>query len=480
MSTSTQLRVLVVGASIAGPAAAYWFARAGAKVTVIERFPQLRTNGQAVDIRTVGVTVMRKMAGMEAAVRAKLAPIKGISLVDTAGRPFATIQPTGNPDQQSIVSEYEILRGDLSKILFDLTKNNPNITYIFGEQISSIQYHSPDDTNSPVTVTFTNGHLSPTVFDLIVACDGAASRTRALAFDCPVRAHTHAINAWTASFTIPTDLLNGSTTGQCHSAPGGRFMAFGPDKQPGTNRVTVMGIYSRKDSDAMIPFREAQKQGEAALRQFVVDFFLPSPNPTTTTIDSDLFTSKPAAGPNQSSVWPLTPQILTPLLTSTAPAQDFHASELLQVKPLSLHRGRIVLVGDAGYAPGPTGAGTSLALAGAYVLAGEISRQIHLQRLEGRHHQGNAGEGGRDVRLDLEAALRRYEEVMKPIVEQGQTVPWFVPGVMAPQTRLGLWVRNVVLWAVCGTGGLGWVQRWAGWAFAKREEGGLPEFEWDN
>lgn len=66
----SNLKVLVVGASIAGPTAAYWLAKAGANVTVIERFSKLRTSGQNVDIRSCGVTVMRKMPGMEEAVRA--------------------------------------------------------------------------------------------------------------------------------------------------------------------------------------------------------------------------------------------------------------------------------------------------------------------------------------------------------------------------------------------------------------------------
>lgn len=81
----SQLRVLVVGASIAGPMAAYWLAKAGATVTVIERFPKLRTNGQAIDIRTTGVTIMRKIPGMEAAVRARTTQMEGISFVRDDG-----------------------------------------------------------------------------------------------------------------------------------------------------------------------------------------------------------------------------------------------------------------------------------------------------------------------------------------------------------------------------------------------------------
>ncbi len=131
--------VLVVGASIAGPMAAYWLAKSGARVTVIERFPRLRTNGQGIDIRTTGVTVMRKIPGMEDAVRAKTTQMEGMSFVRDDGRPYGIIRATGNPDQQSLVSEYEIFRGDLAQVLFDLSKDNENVQYVFGEQIASMQ-----------------------------------------------------------------------------------------------------------------------------------------------------------------------------------------------------------------------------------------------------------------------------------------------------------------------------------------------------
>ncbi|KAI9355629.1 hypothetical protein DFJ73DRAFT_254201 [Zopfochytrium polystomum] len=97
---SSNLRVLIVGASIAGPTAAYWFARLRARVTVVERFPALRTNGQGIDIRTVGVTVMRRMPGMEAAVLAKKSALEDISFLGPDGRPVATFRATGDPDQR--------------------------------------------------------------------------------------------------------------------------------------------------------------------------------------------------------------------------------------------------------------------------------------------------------------------------------------------------------------------------------------------
>ena len=62
-------RVLVAGASIAGPALAHWLRRRGAEVTVVERAPELRPGGQAVDARGVAKEVIRRM-GLDAAVRA--------------------------------------------------------------------------------------------------------------------------------------------------------------------------------------------------------------------------------------------------------------------------------------------------------------------------------------------------------------------------------------------------------------------------
>jgi len=422
----SKLRVLVVGASIAGPTAAYWFAKAGASVTVIERFPKLRVGGQSVDIRTIGVTTMRRMTGLEAAVRAKVAPIEGISLIDTKGKPYGTIKTTGDPDQQSLVSEYEIFRGDLSKILYDMTKDDRNIQYVFNEHIAAIRR---DDNSGPVTVEFANG-LPVAPFDLVVACDGATSRTRALGFDCGVRDHFEPVNSWAAYFTIAQDLVNGSRIGHAYSAVGGRFIAVGGDASGG-NRVVAMAIHPRPSSpngpDDMAPFREAAAKGDDALKRFV--------------------------GAHISDAGWKCKEIAEGL----ASADDFYATEIVQVKSPALFKGRVVLVGDAGYAPGPTGMGTSLALAGAYVLAGEVAR-----------HPGS-----------LEEGLQAYEERMRPIADKAQRIPMGMPGVFAPYTAGGLRLRNIVFAIVCRTGLLEFLHRFGSWAFAKNDEpgGGLEEYE---
>ncbi|EXL42271.1 hypothetical protein FOCG_15618 [Fusarium oxysporum f. sp. radicis-lycopersici 26381] len=263
------LKVLVSGASIAGPATAYWLAKAGAKVTVIERFPALRTGGQAVDIRTAGVSVMRKMAGLEAAVRAKSTQEEGISFVREDGTPYGVIRPTGNPDQQSLVSEYEILRGDLSKILFDMTRGNKNINYIFDEQIASMQ--QSEKIAGPITVTFTNG-TEASEYDLVVACDGATSRTRALGLGCNGGDQIVSTNCWSAYFSIPQDLLNGSKIGQGFNAVRGRNISIGSDPE-GFSRVLLMCMNPRDKPESAVAFREASAKGNDALKKYIAQHY---------------------------------------------------------------------------------------------------------------------------------------------------------------------------------------------------------------
>lgn len=401
-----------------------WLAKAGAHVTIIERFPHLRTGGQSIDIRTVGVTVMRKMAGMEAAVRAKKTQIDGLSFVREDGQPYGTIRATGNPDQQSLVSEYEIFRGDLSQILFDMTKNNDNINYVFGEQVSSIQQQCDGKDNESVAVEFANGYPTSD-YDLVVACDGATSRTRALGLGCGVRDHMKPTNCWAAYFSIDQDLLEGSKIGQGYSAPGGRFFALGPDPS-GVNRVTLMGINPRDAHDVGLLFRKAMTQGDNALKQFIAKLY-------------------------EGAGWKT-----NELIKGMFESKDFYATEIVQVQIPNLFKGRFVLVGDAGYAPGFTGGGTSLAIAGAYVLAGEVSR-----------HKGNLAEG-----------LKAYEERMRPIINELQKVPPLVPAILAPQTAWGLWLRNNIFAFIVWTRILEFGQRFFAGAFASTDKHKLPDYDW--
>jgi 2-polyprenyl-6-methoxyphenol hydroxylase-like FAD-dependent oxidoreductase len=418
----SKLRVLIVGASIAGPTAAYWFAKAGATVTVIERFPQFRRGGQNVDIRTAGVTVMRKMTGMEEAVRSKLWPLEGFNFVRSDGSSFGCIKATGNPDQQALISEYEIFRGNLAEIIYDLTRNNPNIEYIFNEQVETMQQSEKSD--GPITVGFLNGNPS-SQYDLVVAADGATSRTRAIGLQCNVRDHMVPLNGWLAFGSIKDDLFSGSKLGHAYAATPGRFIGGGLDRD-GRSRVFAMSLHPPSDTTSLPAFRDALKHSDAALREHVASRF-------------------------RDAGWK-TNDIMAGLATT----DDFYATEMAQVKVPSLFKGRFVMIGDAGCAAGPTGGGTTLAMAGGYLLAGEILRS----------------EG------DVAAGLRGFEEQMAPLIKELQKIPPIFPGVIAPQTGWGLWLRNSIIQVVCWSGLIDVAQRWLGGAFADVGEFPLREYDW--
>ena len=55
-------RVLISGASVAGPALALWLSKYGFEVTVVEKAPEVRRGGLAVDFKgATHETVLRRM-----------------------------------------------------------------------------------------------------------------------------------------------------------------------------------------------------------------------------------------------------------------------------------------------------------------------------------------------------------------------------------------------------------------------------------
>ena len=159
--------VLVSGASIAGPALAYWLARYGFEVTVVEKAPELRPGGQAVDFKgETHRTVLSRM-GILDDVRAAQTGGEDGRVVDAAGRTLAVV-----PKEFS-GGEIEIVRGDLARLLHQLT--TATTTYVFGDSITSLT-----ETATGVDVTFARG--SARTFDLVVGADGLHSNVRRLAF----------------------------------------------------------------------------------------------------------------------------------------------------------------------------------------------------------------------------------------------------------------------------------------------------------
>ena len=160
-------RILISGASVAGPSLAWWLARHGFRPTVVERAPQLRGGGYAVDFRGAAhLSVLTKM-GILDRIRERQTHLSATTYVDADGRPVASM-PAG-----IFAGDVEILRGDLGRILYEATRDSTE--YLFGDSITGLHQDA-----GGVHVTFCRA--APQTFDLVIGADGLHSVVRELAF----------------------------------------------------------------------------------------------------------------------------------------------------------------------------------------------------------------------------------------------------------------------------------------------------------
>lgn len=305
--------------------------------------------------------------------------------VTSTGWPAATLLATGRTDVQSFTSEFEIFRGSLAKIFMNLIE--PKVKIIFNETIESYT-----ENGDGVTVTFAKSKAVEK-FDLLVAADGTGSKIRAKMIDSTAPLQ----KLWeqglpTAYFTIKKDLLNGGKLAKWYTAPGGRSILLRPDSDPrGCTRAIIMHIPAK---------------GDVKLRERLVTA-MKSGNEDFMTVLEELYGD---AG------W-LSKEVLEGMRGS----DDFYCSMFGHVRSPTLQDGRVVLLGDAGYAT--PGIGTSLAIIGGYVLAGELLRK----------------EG------DVKDAVKGYEDIMVPFIKKlgaddGEGIHW-----VNPQSWWGIVIRNTIL-----------------------------------
>ncbi|MEU3568837.1 FAD-dependent monooxygenase [Kitasatospora sp. NPDC036755] len=336
--------VLVSGAGIAGTALAHWLNRYGFRVTVVERAPSLRGGGQAVDIRGTALTVIERMGLLEE-VRARRTGLLGMSVVDGDGRELrrttewtATGGPIGGPD-------VEILRDELAELIVGAETGTeqetgtgpeagagtagPGVEYRFGDSIETLVQHAEG-----VDVRFRGG--AERSFDLVVGADGLHSNTRRLVFG-PEEDYLQPIGTYVAGWSAPNHL--------------------------GLDRWEV----AHQDGDDPNWFCMAMTVRDNSELRVFVGFHTDEPLADMLPRDPDR-QRRLVAERSAHARWAL-PDFLRAMWETDA----FHYDVIAQIRMESWSKGRVALLGDAGYCCSPaTGQGTSVALTAAYVLAGEL------------------------------------------------------------------------------------------------------------
>ncbi|RZM30226.1 MAG: FAD-binding monooxygenase [Pedobacter sp.] len=359
-------KILVTGASIAGPTVAYWLQKYGFQVTLLEREPALRLGGQNIDIKGPAQEIAQKM-DIENIIREKNTTEVGLRFVNVKNETVADFPKEG---AMSMTQELEILRGDFVEILYNKTKEN--IGYRFNDYVTGIT-----QLDNEVQVTFSSGKTE--LFDLMIVAEGIGSHTRKLAFGHQPKFVF--LGLYTAYLTITKTETDSKWARWCNGENGIVFM-LRPDNH-GTTRASI--TFTAKED-------EYKGLDIAGQKKAIINRI-------------------------KGSGWES-----ERLIMEIQKTDDLYFERVSQVKLPQWSEGRVVIVGDAAYCATPiSGKGTDLAMAGAYILAGELSRAETFQE-----------------------AFTAYENKMRPYVEISQKLPPGIPGLVYPNSKFGIGVLNTL------------------------------------
>jgi 2-polyprenyl-6-methoxyphenol hydroxylase-like FAD-dependent oxidoreductase len=259
----------------------------------------------------------------------------------------------------------EVMRGELATILYEATRNDAQ--YLFEDSIHTI-VEEPDG----IAVTFEQAPADR--FDLVIGADGLHSIVRRLVFG-PEDHFRQFLGGYLAGTALPNYLgLDGRMV--VWNAPG-RLAAIYPVHQTTTARA---GFLFRRSEELMLDYRDVDGQKQVLHQIYGGD-----------------------GGQ------------LPRLLAEIDAAEDFYFDSISQIVMDSWTKGRVTLVGDAGYSPGPAvGGGTSIAMVGAYVLAQELAQA-------GRNYQ---------------TGLRAYQDRMRELAAKARSIGPTTMSTLIPRTGL--------------------------------------------
>ncbi|MEV0254094.1 FAD-dependent monooxygenase [Streptomyces sp. NPDC050732] len=324
--TTPRRTALISGASVAGPALAFWLNRYGFAVTVVEKAGSTRRGGYPVDVRGTALEVVRRM-GILPRLRDAHIDLRRLTFLDEDGGVVASIDPhtvTGGVAGQDL----EVRRGDLTDALHTAVRDD--VEFLFDDSIDTLH-----QSGHGVDVTFRGGGRR--TFDLVFGADGLHSHTRELLFG-PENQFHHYLGYCFAGFTLR------NTFGLSH------------ESLIWTTPGRAAALYAAGDHDDV---------------HALLNFSHPEP-------PLDAFRNPAAQRDLVAAVFADAGWEVPGLLAALRDADDLFFDVVGQIRMPRWSNGRVALVGDAAYAPSfLTGQGSSLALVGAYMLAAALADRDH-------------------------------------------------------------------------------------------------------
>lgn len=363
--------ILISGAGIAGTTLAFWLKKFGFNPTIVESAPKLREGGFAIDFWGAGVDIAERMSILSEIDKADL-NIPELTFVDKnnnreSGLNYNKLKKLMNN------RAFTLLRSDLAKIIYN--QLDKDIEIIFGDTITQIVQNDND-----VTVTFSSGKIRN--FNLAVGADGLHSNVRNLTFGSETQFEKF-YGYYTSSFTID-DSTNKSKAFQMYNVPCKQAAIYSSNE----NKTTAFFIFT---SPKKLSYSHSDI--EAQKRTLVNEF--------------------------QNIGWKC-PELLAKLDT----AHDFYFDVVSQIKMEQWSKGRITLVGDACDCPSLlSGQGSTLAMVGAFILAGEL-----------KEANGN-----------YKIAFEQYQNIFKPFIDEKQRVAQNFAKSFVAKSKFAIWMRNALM-----------------------------------
>ncbi len=364
--------VLISGAGIAGPTLAYWLSRRGFRPTLVERAPHFRKGGYMIDFWAVGFDVAERM-NLLPRLREVGYSFNRIKFVDERNRVRSEF---GGAALLRVLGDrfISLPRGDLAKAIFDSVAGDTEI--IFDDSVTAMREDS-----SGVEVMFERS--PPRRFDLVAGCDGLHSIVRKIVFGPGTRFEKY-LGYYAASFLTANYPRREELVYFSYGAPGRQISRYALRD----NMTAFLFVFEQdRQSGEQLSSKQA--------RHLVKETFA-------------------------KEAWIEIPEILRRLET----CEHFYFDAVSQIHMPQWWNGRTVLVGDAAYCPSLLAAeGAAFAMAGAYILAGELARA------DGNYAQ----------------AFRAYEERFRPFIERKQRGAENFASSFTPSTKFGLFIRDLVL-----------------------------------